>query len=230
MIRTIFIRKCARKEKTQYEEFKEADCYYHGYRSYDSMYSNGFCTYHYGILYDTSVTKLELTKKNTTITCSTLTYTGKKQTPKTIKVQYKTKSGKKVTLKAGTDYTVKVTSGKNAGTYSVKITGKGKYAGKVSSSYTIKKATQKKLKVKNGYKTKKASTFKKKAKSYTFKVSGVKDKAKVTYQRSSKKIVVKKGKITLAKGIKKGTYRVTVKVAATKNYKATTKTIKIKVK
>ena len=140
-----------------------------------------------------SVTSQELTKKNTTITCSTLTYTGKKQTPKTIKVQYKTKSGKKVTLKAGTDYTVKVTSGKNAGTYSVKITGKGKYAGKVSSSYTIKKATQKKLKVKNGYKTKKASTFKKKAKSYTFKVSGVKDKAKVTYQRSSKKIVVKKG-------------------------------------
>ena len=166
-----------------------------------------------------SVTSQELTKKNTTITCSTLTYTGKKQTPKTIKVQYKT-----------TDYTVKVTSGKNAGTYSVKITGKGKYAGKVSSSYTIKKATQKKLTVKNGYKTKKASTFKKKAKSYTFKVSGVKDKAKVTYQRSSKKIVVKNGKITLAKGIKKGTYRVTVKVAATKNYKATTKTIKIKVK
>ena len=164
-----------------------------------------------------SVTSQELTKKNTTITCSTLTYTGKKQTPKTIKVQYKTKSGKKVTLKAGTDYTVKVTSGKNAGTYSVKITGKGKYAGKVSSSYTIKKATQKKLTVKNGYKTKKASTFKKKAKSYT-------------YQRSSKKIVVKNGKITLAKGIKKGTYRVTVKVAATKNYKATTKTIKIKVK
>ena len=162
-----------------------------------------------------SVTSQELTKKNTTITCSTLTYTGKKQTPKTIKVQYKTKSGKKVTLKAGTDYTVKVTSGKNAGTYSVKITGKGKYAGKVSSSYTIKKATQKKLTVKNGYKTKKASTFKKKAKSY---------------QRSSKKIVVKNGKITLAKGIKKGTYRVTVKVAATKNYKATTKTIKIKVK
>ena len=135
MIRTIFIRKCARKEKTQYEEFKEADCYYHGYRSYDSMYSNG---------------------------CNRVSYfTG-----------------------------VKVTSGKNAGTYSVKITGKGKYAGKVSSSYTIKKATQKKLTVKNGYKTKKASTFKKKAKSYTFKVSGVKDKAKVTYQRSSKKIVV----------------------------------------
>ena len=99
------------------------------------------------------------------------------------------------------------------------------------AAYTIKKATQKKLKVTNGYKKAvKASKFKKKAKSYTFKVSGVKDKAKVTYQRSSKKIVVKKGKITLAKGIKKGTYRVTVKVAATKNYKATTKTIKIKVK
>ncbi len=61
----------------------------------------------------------------------------------------------------------------------VKITGKGKYAGKVSSSYTIKKATQKKLKVTNGYKKAvKASKFKKKAKSYTFKVSGVKDKAK----------------------------------------------------
>ena len=177
-----------------------------------------------------SVTTQKLSNKNTKVTCSTLTYTGKKQSPKTIKVQYTTKKGKKVTLKAGKDYTAKVTKGKNAGSYSVKITGKGKYAGKVTSSYTIKKATQKKLAVKNGYKTKKASTFKKKAKSYTFKVSGVKDKAKVTYQRSSKKIVVKNGKITLAKGIKKGTYRVTVKVAATKNYKAYSKSIIYKVK
>ena len=178
-----------------------------------------------------SVTSQELTKKNTTVTCSTLTYTGKKQTPKTIKVQYKTKSGKKVTLKAGTDYTVKVTRGKNAGTYSVKITGKGKYAGKVSSSYTIKKATQKKLKVTNGYKKAvKASKFKKKAKSYTFKVSGVKDKAKVTYQRSSKKIVVKNGKITLAKGIKKGTYKIVIKAKATKNHKQGKKVVKITIK
>ena len=54
--------------------------------------------------------------------------------------------------------------------------------------------------------------------------------SKVTYTASSKKIKAKNGKITLSKGIKKGTYKVTVKVAKTKNYSAYTKTVTIKVK
>ena len=106
----------------------------------------------------------------------------------------------------------------------------GKYSGSVTSSYTIKKAKQKNVKVTNKYKATKAKTFKKKGKSYTFKATGVKGKAKVTYTASSKKIKVKNGKITLSKGIKKGTYKVTVKVAKTKNYSAYTKTVTIKVK
>lgn len=39
-----------------------------------------------------------------------------------------------------------------------------------------------------------------------------------------------KGKVTLKKGAKKGTYKVTVKYYGNRNYKAGTKTISIKVK
>lgn len=62
-------------------------------------------------------------------------------------------------------------------------------------------------------------------------VSGVKAKAKVTYKSANKKVKVKNGKITVGKGVKKGTkVRITVKVAATKNYKAYSKSIIYKVK
>ena len=42
----------------------------------------------------------------------------------------------------------------------------------------------------------------------------------------------KNGKVTVKKGLKKGTYKITVqiKAAATKNYKAATKTVNIKIK
>lgn len=171
-------------------------------------------------------------KGNTTVTLSkkSFTFNNKTQKPSVKTVQYKNAEGKKITLKEGTDYKVSVKNTKNAGSYKVTITGMGKYTGTVTASYTIKKASQKNVKVTNKYKAAKASSFKKKAKSYTFKATGVKDKAKVTYTANSKKIKVKNGKITLSKGIKKGTYKVTVKVAKTANYSAYTKTVTIKVK
>lgn len=172
-------------------------------------------------------------KGNTTVTLSkkSFTFNNKTQKPSVKTVQYKNAEGKKITLKEGTDYKVSVKNTKNAGSYKVTITGMGKYTGTVTASYTIKKASQKKnVKVTNKYKATKASTFKKKAKSYTFKATGVKEKAKVTYTASSKKIKVKNGKLTLSKGIKKGTYKVTIKVAKTANYSAYTKTVTIKVK
>ena len=50
-------------------------------------------------------------------------------------------------------------------------------------------------------------------------------------QNFFKKVKVKNGKITVGKGVKKGTkVRITVKVAATKNYKAYSKSIIYKVK
>jgi hypothetical protein len=230
----------------------------------------------------------------------TYTYNGKSQTPK-FKVTAKV-NGKNVTLKSGTDYTATVTKGNAAGSYGIKITGKGKYSGTIKTTYEINpekisatsikvsdltytgtetapnvvvkyngkvlkrhvdykiteldksvgshtvvikgignykgtkeikynivKATQS-VKVTTSYKTVAAKTFKKKAASYTIKTTGVKDKAKVTYSSNSKSVTVKNGKITLAKGIKKGTYKVTVTVAATTNYKKATKTLTIKVK
>ena len=54
---------------------------------------------------------------------------------------------------------------------------------------------------------------------------------KSTPKKLRKYITVnKKGKVTLKKGAKKGTYKVTVTIKATKNYKKAQKTIKIVVK
>lgn len=93
-----------------------------------------------------SPSKAKLTSKNAkvTLTTSSYTYNGKTKSPSVKKVTY---NGK--TLKAGTDYTVKFTKHKTAGTYYVTVTGKGKYSGTLKAKYTIKKATQKKVKVTN---------------------------------------------------------------------------------
>jgi hypothetical protein len=154
----------------------------------------------------------------------TYTYNETMQTP-TFKVTY---DGK--TLKKGTDYKVTACKGQKAGYHKITIQGIGKFTGTKTVYYQINKATQSDVKVTTTYKTKKASTFAKKAKSYSIKVTGVKGGAKVTYSTNSKKITVKNGKITLAKGIKKGTYKVTVKIGSTANRKPTTKTLKITVK
>lgn len=75
------------------------------------------------------------------------------------------------------------------------------------------------------------------AKGASFKIGAkASGKGKLTYTlnkkaKASKKIKVSKaGKVTIKKGLKKGTYKITVKAAATKNYKAAKKTITIKVK
>ena len=75
---------------------------------------------------------------------------------------------------------------------------------------------------------------KKKATSVTVKASG-QGKKKYSTALTSKKLrkyisVNSKGKVTLKKGAKKGTYKVTVKYYGNRNYKAGTKTILIKVK
>ena len=138
------------------------------------------------------------------------TYTGKAQTTK-VTVTY----GGKV-LKRGTDYkitgTVRATK---AGKYAVKVTGINNFKGTKTIYYTINKAAQKSVKVVANNKTK------------TIKVTGVKGEAKVTYTTSNPtKVSVKNGKVTVKKGVKKGTkVKVTVKVAATKNYKAYTKSV-----
>lgn len=156
-------------------------------------------------------------------TAKAVTYNGKSQTAKiTVKMG-------DTTLVEGKHFTVTNSKKKkNAGTYTLKIKGIGKYSGTTTVKYTVKKASQK-VKV-TGTKSYKASTLKKKAKSFRLNVTR-KANASVSFKSSTKKITVSKtGKVTLKKGLKKGTYKIYVSTKSTKNYKAAKKTITIRVK
>ena len=100
----------------------------------------------------------------------------------------------------------------------------------------LKAKQAQKLTVKAVKKTLKVKNLKKKAASYkAVKVSG--NKGKVSYSakatgKSKKALKFKNGKITVKKGTKKGTYKmtVTVKAAATDDYKAASKKVTVSVK
>ena len=165
------------------------------------------------------------TSFNASLTKKTVTYTGKKQQPKVV---VKNEAGKTIKAKY---YTVKVKTCKNAGTYKVTIIGKGKYAGYTQTlTYKIKAKSQKVTIKKDTFSTTKKSV-KKKAKSIgTIKAKFKTKGAKVTYTTNNTKIKVsKRGKITVAKGTKKGIYQIKVTVKA-KNYKTVTRYIKVTVK
>ena len=183
---------------------------------------------------DISKDKVELSK-------ASFVYNGKVQKP-----SIKTVGGK--TLKEGKDYTVSWSnaSSKNVGTYTATIRGKGIYAGTTKATYTITQAANP-LTIKAKTATVKGSTKGKNGKlkkTKTLAVSKViaftkNGQGKMTYTKSSgnKKITINKttGKVTVKKGLKKGTYKVKVKVkaAGNANYKATavkTVTFKVKVK
>lgn len=167
--------------------------------------------------------------KDATATAQSVTYNGKKQEAKlTVKMG-------EDTLVEGEDFVISGSNKrKNVGTYTLTIYGIGKYSGTQTVTFSVKKATRKdKVTVtgkalKNNAKVYKTSTLEKKTRSFRV---NFKTKAKVTYTSPSKSITVSKnGKVTVKKGTAAGTYKVYVKVAATKNYKAFTKVIKIKVK
>ena len=173
---------------------------------------------------------------------SSLVYNGKVQRPtiKTIKGWY---------LVEGEDYTVKWSnpSSKNAGTYTVTVTGIGDYIGSTDATYTIQKAPNTmKLKAKAVKFSRKSLKKKSKSIKRSKALSVSKAKGKLSYKLVSAKkgkksfkkkfkVNTKTGKITAKKGLKKGTYKVKVKVKAkgTTNYAASawkTVTIKVKVK
>lgn len=133
-------------------------------------------------------------------------------------------------LNEGTDYIVEYLpdNPKNVGTYTVTVIGKGNYTGSAKALYKIDKASNP-LKVKGKTVKIKFSTLKKKTQSLA--VSKIitftkKGQGTMTYSKSSgnSKIAVNKktGKITIKKGLKKGTYKVKIKVKANgnANYKA----------
>lgn len=160
-------------------------------------------------------------------------YTGKAKKPvPTVKVAGKT-------LKNGRDFTLKYYWNKNVGTAMVDVVGKGNYAGSKSASFTIAKRSKQEMAVKANAKTAKAKTLKKKTVTLSKPVTVKKAKGAVSYknvstQKAAKKFTVnaKNGKITLAKGTKKGTYKVKIKVTAAgnKSYKPLSKTVTVKVR
>ena len=171
------------------------------------------------------------------------TYNGKVQKP-----SIETVNG--LTLKEGTDYTAEWSdpSSRNAGTYTVTITGLGSYKGTAKATYKIDKAANtlkakgKAAKVKYKKLAKKKQTLKvSKVIKFTKKGQGKKTYKLVSVKKGKKsfkkkfKINKKTGKVTVKKKLKKGTYKVTVKVKANgdANYKASTwkkVTFKVKIK
>ena len=133
------------------------------------------------------------------------------------------------------EYTVSYSNNKNAGTGKVTITAKDDsevIKGSKTMTITIAKATNK-VTASDVTKSYKVKTLK--AKKATFKLSAKAKAGKISYKKvsSGKKITVSKnGTVTVAKGLKKGTYKVKVKVtaASSTNYKAASKTMTVTVK
>ncbi len=138
-------------------------------------------------------------------------------------------------LKNGTDYTVSYSANKNAGTAKVIVKGTGNFTGSITRTFKIRKATNplalkgktvvvtyKKLKTKSRtIPASSALTVKKKGKgTMTFKLSTATRNGK-SYKNYFA-INAKTGRVTVKKALKKGTYRVRVKVraAGNANYKA----------
>ena len=150
-------------------------------------------------------------------------YTGKAQLPATVTINGKTIAGQDFVY-------VNAAAKTDAGTYTVSIKGIGAFEGTATVTYTVSKAAAAtkttKVAAKKAYK---ASSLKKKAKKFSVKVAGA------TYTVKGKKAkkyikVSKKGKVTVKKGIKKGTYKIVIKVKATKNTEAGKKVVKIVIK
>ena len=151
-----------------------------------------------------------------------LTYTGKALKPKVL-VFYNARE-----ITEGTDYTVSYKNNVKAGTAKVTVTGKGNYVGSISKTFTINKAANT-LKIK----AKKVSVRYSKLKKAPQKLSvskvikfSNKGQGSKIYKKISgnKNITINKttGKVTVKKGLAKGTYKVKVKVRAkgNSNYKA----------
>ena len=161
---------------------------------------------------------------------TSFTYNGKVQRP-----AIKTINGE--TVAEGKDYTIEWSdaSSKDTGTYTVTITGKGSYEGTTTATYTISKAANplavkgKKARVKYKKLVKRAQKLNV-GKTMTFIRKGKgRMKYKLTAAKKGKKSFLKyfrinarTGRMAIKKGLKRGTYKVVVKMkaAGTGNYKA----------
>ena len=144
---------------------------------------------------------------------------------------YKSSNTKIATVDSKGKVTIKA-----AGTVKIAITAKATSTYKSAVKYVTVKAAKAapSIKTKVGSKTFKYATVKKKAQVFTLGTS-VNSKGKLTYKKlsgTSAIAVSSTGRFTVKKGLKKGTYRVKVKItaAARGNYNAGSRTVTITVK
>ncbi len=161
-----------------------------------------------------TITTTDIADGGTVSSIADVTYNGSAKKP-TVKVQYKG-----TTLKT-CDYSVSYSNNKNAGTATVKITGKRNYHGTLTKTFKIKKATPKFT----GYTTYNRTTDRD---DFTINTKCDSD-GKLTYKSSDTSIatVSNTGKVSLKGGT--GTAVITVTCAETNNYKKATRQVNIKV-
>ena len=158
---------------------------------------------------------VSIRKAKITLSRTSYTYTGKAIQPGVTVVRGKT------TLKKNRDYKVTFSANVSVGTATAKITGIKKYRGTVIKTFKINRAAQKL--------TLKASTSRVSAgRTMTVKAGGARETKKYFFKSSNKAVakISSTGKIT---GVKVGTAKIRVSTPATKNYKAGSKTITVKV-
>ncbi|MDO4854876.1 MAG: Ig-like domain-containing protein [Coriobacteriia bacterium] len=135
----------------------------------------------------------DISAAKVTLSKTSFTYNGKAQKPSVKSVVL---NGK--TLKAGTDYTASIASGKKVGTYSVTVTAKGSYTGKATASFTVNPKGVTKFKVSKAKKAFKAKWAKSKVER-----SGVQVKYSTKKSMANAKTVKAKGAAAKAKTVKK---------------------------
>ena len=162
-----------------------------------------------------SLIRKKIQKARITLSRKSFVYTGKACIPRVTVVYGNT------TLEKNRDYKISFSGNISAGTATVTITGIEKFEGTVKRTFTITKAVQK-LTVKTS-----ASRVSVGSK-MTVKAGGAKETKKYSFKTSNKAVakISSTGKIT---GVKVGTAKIRVSTPATKNYKASSKTITVKV-
>lgn len=157
-----------------------------------------------------------------TLNTTSYTYNGKAKKPSFSIYLPATNAAGMVTMQNKVDYTYKYENNVEPGTAKLVVTGKGNFTGTTTRTFKINK-----LKQPAALKSAGATVnYQKIGKTVSISVTGAKESPKVTYSTSNAKVaaVSSKGVVTFKGG---GTANITVKLAATKHYKAANLTYKV---
>ena len=157
---------------------------------------------------------ISISQVSMSISASSFVYTGSAKTPNvTVKVG-------NITLVNGTDYTVSYNNNTNAGTATVTVTGKGNYTGTKSATFIISKADQ-------NITAKSSASSIAVGKTATVSITGA--KGTKSFKSSDASVAAVNTSTGVVTGKKAGTVTITATSAATSNYNAASKAVKITV-